>query len=232
MTGSLCFTIAAPATPDASWPGRSGVDRSADVPTPNHTADRRRRIKHHNHASDPRAARGSRHLHNLGGEPRINCGGWPVGISSCGGFPKHSTNRHTRKRCDARRSGCQCSWRSLRIHTRRRGPRSSTTPQDRAAASDALLRHFGGRLIGLYYTPRRGVRRLRALRGAERRGRCGGRDRGHCPGPPAEQPPVARALSAEEYACGASASGHGAEYCSEGGRLRGGAGTRLRMWRG
>src|SRR3954462_15111954 len=26
-------------------------------------------------------------------------------------------------------------------------------PQDRAAASDALLRHFGGRLIGLYYTP-------------------------------------------------------------------------------
>lgn len=27
------------------------------------------------------------------------------------------------------------------------------SPQDRAAASDALLRHFGGRLIGLYYTP-------------------------------------------------------------------------------
>src|SRR5262250_3366286 len=27
------------------------------------------------------------------------------------------------------------------------------TPQDRAAASDALLRHFGGRLIALYYTP-------------------------------------------------------------------------------
>ena len=26
-------------------------------------------------------------------------------------------------------------------------------PQDRAAASDALLRHFGGSLIGLYYTP-------------------------------------------------------------------------------
>ena len=26
-------------------------------------------------------------------------------------------------------------------------------PQDRAAASDTLLRHFGGRLIGLYYTP-------------------------------------------------------------------------------
>ena len=26
-------------------------------------------------------------------------------------------------------------------------------PQDRAAASDALLRHFGGHLIGLYYTP-------------------------------------------------------------------------------
>ena len=26
-------------------------------------------------------------------------------------------------------------------------------PQDRAAASDALLQHFGGRLIGLYYTP-------------------------------------------------------------------------------
>lgn len=26
-------------------------------------------------------------------------------------------------------------------------------PQDRAAASDALLRHFGGRLVGLYYTP-------------------------------------------------------------------------------
>jgi uncharacterized protein with GYD domain len=26
-------------------------------------------------------------------------------------------------------------------------------PQDRAGASDALLRHFGGRLIGLYYTP-------------------------------------------------------------------------------
>src|SRR3954467_14493565 len=26
-------------------------------------------------------------------------------------------------------------------------------PQDRAAASDALLRHFGGRLLGLYYTP-------------------------------------------------------------------------------
>ena len=27
------------------------------------------------------------------------------------------------------------------------------TPQDRTAASDALARHFGGRLIGLYYTP-------------------------------------------------------------------------------
>src|SRR5262245_29444908 len=27
------------------------------------------------------------------------------------------------------------------------------TPQDRAAASDTLVRHFGGRLIGLYYTP-------------------------------------------------------------------------------
>src|SRR5918998_6093012 len=27
------------------------------------------------------------------------------------------------------------------------------TPQDRAAASDALTRHFGGGLIGLYYTP-------------------------------------------------------------------------------
>src|SRR4051812_43333832 len=26
-------------------------------------------------------------------------------------------------------------------------------PQDRAAASETLLRHFGGRLIGLYYTP-------------------------------------------------------------------------------
>jgi uncharacterized protein with GYD domain len=26
-------------------------------------------------------------------------------------------------------------------------------PQDRAAASDRLVRHFGGRLIGLYYTP-------------------------------------------------------------------------------
>jgi|SRR5436190_13576473 uncharacterized protein with GYD domain len=26
-------------------------------------------------------------------------------------------------------------------------------PQNRAAASEALLRHFGGRLIGLYYTP-------------------------------------------------------------------------------
>src|SRR5207237_5219756 len=26
-------------------------------------------------------------------------------------------------------------------------------PQARAAASDALLRHFGGRRIGLYYTP-------------------------------------------------------------------------------
>ncbi|KAF0127970.1 GYD domain-containing protein [Methylocystis sp.] len=26
-------------------------------------------------------------------------------------------------------------------------------PQDRAAASEALLEHFGGRLIGLYYTP-------------------------------------------------------------------------------
>lgn len=26
-------------------------------------------------------------------------------------------------------------------------------PQDRAAASEALLKHFGGRLIGLYYTP-------------------------------------------------------------------------------
>ena len=26
-------------------------------------------------------------------------------------------------------------------------------PQDRAAASDALLRHLGGHLIGLYYTP-------------------------------------------------------------------------------
>ena len=26
-------------------------------------------------------------------------------------------------------------------------------PQDRAAASDSLVRHFGGRLIGLYYTP-------------------------------------------------------------------------------
>ncbi|MGJ0508880.1 MAG: GYD domain-containing protein [Methylocystis sp.] len=27
------------------------------------------------------------------------------------------------------------------------------TPQDRAAASDALLQRLGGRLIGLYYTP-------------------------------------------------------------------------------
>jgi len=26
-------------------------------------------------------------------------------------------------------------------------------PQDRAAASDALARHSGGRLLGLYYTP-------------------------------------------------------------------------------
>src|SRR3954471_8713930 len=26
-------------------------------------------------------------------------------------------------------------------------------PQHRAAASDALVRHFGGRLVGLYYTP-------------------------------------------------------------------------------
>jgi uncharacterized protein with GYD domain len=26
-------------------------------------------------------------------------------------------------------------------------------PQDRAAASDELVRHFGGRLVGLYYTP-------------------------------------------------------------------------------
>ena len=26
-------------------------------------------------------------------------------------------------------------------------------PQDRAAASDTLLKHFGGHLIGLYYTP-------------------------------------------------------------------------------
>src|SRR5262245_63202459 len=26
-------------------------------------------------------------------------------------------------------------------------------PQDRAAASDMLVRHFGGRLVGLYYTP-------------------------------------------------------------------------------
>jgi uncharacterized protein with GYD domain len=27
------------------------------------------------------------------------------------------------------------------------------TPQNRAAASDALLRRLGGRLVGLYYTP-------------------------------------------------------------------------------
>jgi uncharacterized protein with GYD domain len=27
------------------------------------------------------------------------------------------------------------------------------TPQDRAAASETFIRHFGGRLIGLYYTP-------------------------------------------------------------------------------
>jgi len=26
-------------------------------------------------------------------------------------------------------------------------------PQDRTAASEALVRHFGGRLVGLYYTP-------------------------------------------------------------------------------
>jgi uncharacterized protein with GYD domain len=26
-------------------------------------------------------------------------------------------------------------------------------PQDRAGASDTLLKHFGGRLLGLYYTP-------------------------------------------------------------------------------
>ena len=26
-------------------------------------------------------------------------------------------------------------------------------PQDRAAASEELVRHFGGRLVGLYYTP-------------------------------------------------------------------------------
>lgn len=28
-----------------------------------------------------------------------------------------------------------------------------TAPQDRATASQALLKHFGGDLIGLYYTP-------------------------------------------------------------------------------
>ena len=38
-------------------------------------------------------------------------------------------------------------------------------PQDRAAASDASVRHVGGRLIGLYYTPGAEYRRLRALRG-------------------------------------------------------------------
>ena len=27
------------------------------------------------------------------------------------------------------------------------------TPQDRAAASETMVRHFGGRLVGLYYTP-------------------------------------------------------------------------------
>lgn len=27
------------------------------------------------------------------------------------------------------------------------------SPQDRAAASETLLRHFGGRLVGMYYTP-------------------------------------------------------------------------------
>ena len=27
------------------------------------------------------------------------------------------------------------------------------SPQDRAAASEAMVKHFGGRLIGLYYTP-------------------------------------------------------------------------------
>ena len=26
-------------------------------------------------------------------------------------------------------------------------------PQDRSGASDTLVRHFGGRLVGLYYTP-------------------------------------------------------------------------------
>jgi hypothetical protein len=37
-------------------------------------------------------------------------------------------------------------------------------PQDRAAASDALLRHFGGRLIGLYYTPARSTTASRSSR--------------------------------------------------------------------
>ena len=40
---------------------------------------------------------------------------------------------------------CRYTWRSLRIR-RRPGPHSSASPQDRAAASDASVRHVGGAL--------------------------------------------------------------------------------------
>ncbi|MCC2654667.1 MAG: hypothetical protein K0Q60_4834 [Microvirga sp.] len=75
-------------------------------------------------------------------------------------------------------------------------------PQDRAAASDALLRHFGGRLIGLYYTP-----------GAEYDGFA----LFEAPDDAAAAA-AARALGRGD-ACGASAGGLGAEYCPEARRL-------------
>jgi len=85
-------------------------------------------------------------------------------------------------------------------------------PQDRAAASDTLLRHFGGRLIGLYYTP-----------GAEYEGfalfdapdDAAAAARRRCPWPLAQQPPAPSAVARRD-ACGAPAGGHGAEHRSEG----------------
>ena len=92
------------------------------------------------------------------------------------------------------------------------------TPQDRAAASDTLLRHFGGRLIGLYYTPGAEYDGF-ALFEAPSDAAAAAVEIADRLGPPTEQPPVARALGRRD-ACGASASGHGAEYCSEARRLR------------
>jgi len=92
-------------------------------------------------------------------------------------------------------------------------------PQDRAAASDALVRHFGGRLIGLYYTP-----------GAEYDGFALFEAPDDAAAAAVEIADVAlghlrnnrllRVLSLRGDACRSTAGGHGAEHRSKGRQLK------------